>query len=58
MEKLRKSLKYYNMRLVAERAGISYEVLKNFSSGRKQYLSDEQYNAVVGAIFDIAGGIR
>ena len=58
MEKLRKTLKYYNMRLVAQEAEISYEILKNFSCGRKQYLSDEQYNAVVGAIFQIAGGIR
>ena len=58
MEKLRTTLSYYNMRKVAERAEISYEILKNFSCGRKKYLTDVEYNAVVAAIFEIAGGIR
>ena len=58
MEKLRTTLSYYNMRKVAEKAGISYEIIKNFSCGRKKYLTDTEYNSVVSAIFEIAGGIR
>ena len=58
MEKLRTTLTYYNMRKVAEKAEISYDILKNFNCGRKKYLTDAEYNAVVSAIFEIAGGIR
>ena len=55
---LRKILKYLNMRMIAEAAGVSYEILRNYSCGRKQHLTDEEFNAVVKAIKQVFGGIR
>lgn len=48
--KLRKLLDCMNMRVVAEEAGISYGVLRNFKMARKEHLSDEQFKKVIDAI--------
>ena len=49
-EKLRNVLKNLKMSNVAEEAGISYAILRNFSCGKKQHLTDTEFNAVVNAI--------
>ena len=48
--KLRTVLTAMNMRMVAESAGISYDVLRNFKKGQKEHLTNEEFNAVVEAI--------
>lgn len=52
MKDLREILKYYNMKLVAEVSGVSHSILKNYSSYRKEHLTQEQYNKIVNG-FDI-----
>lgn len=58
MDKLRNTLRYFKMVQLAKEAEISYEILKNFKQGRKEHLTDEEYNKVVAAIYRISGGIR
>ena len=58
MEKIRQTLKNINMKYVAKESGISYQVLKNFSSGRKKYLTPEEANAVITVINNIPGGLK
>ena len=55
---LRQVLKYMNMRTVSEKAGISYDVLRNYNCGRKEHLTDEEFNKVVEAIKSVIGGLR
>lgn len=37
-EEMKVLLKNFNMRKVSEATGISYDILRNFSCGRTQYL--------------------
>ena len=55
---LRQVISYMNMRKLSEEAGISYDIIRNYSCGRKRNLEHEEYNAVVDAIKRILGGLK
>ena len=60
MNNLRECIGYINMRKLSNLSGVSYDVLRNYSCGRKEHLSDEEVNAVVKALREIMliGGIK
>lgn len=55
MEELRNLLGLLNMRKIADLSGISYSIIRNFKSGRKKYLTSNEYNAIISAINNLAG---
>lgn len=52
-EKLRSTLKLFNMHELAKLSGVGYSTLKNFSSGYRENLSPETKDKIVRAINSI-----
>lgn len=48
-------LKYFNLKMVAEATGISHNILRNYTSGRKAELSDEETTAIKNFIKSLGG---
>lgn len=43
---MKKDLKLFNLRVLSEHSGISYNVLKNYSSGKKKEFSKEEIKKI------------
>lgn len=52
-QKLRETLKLFNMRELSKKAGIGYSTLKNFSSGYSESLKPELKERVIQTINSI-----